>query len=433
VQKSHDFQLTDPVSVDSDLILVQTRDPTLRSLSNYELALRARKIEHTPEHLAYYLAREALYDVRFHEKWIKPARPHVQVVHYEDLLRSPEAIYRDFFARLNLETTQDEIDRILESLGTQPGKGIPFTPRKMETSKYFDKDLHRQFLGVLASEADNLGYEPWDDATPVEGVVGPIYRALRARRRGEYAEVIVALESLEIAKMWRGVRRLKAEALAHTSGPGAGRGILKNLLKKDPDFLPGYLALATAYSKSGEKEQYRATIQAAIDNTGDITRIRRYLSQRKDIELLESLPEAGETPNDATVSPQEVLAAFRWLVGREPKPERLAVLHSRCRRRDAIRAVILRSHDFKGFFERHADLPIEKWRRKGASAEPVSADDVREGFWIILGREADDEAVASHLHLRSRNELRYELLTSAEFRSSFAQLKDEETSSDDGD
>jgi tetratricopeptide (TPR) repeat protein len=418
MQKSHDNELADPVFVDNDLVLVQTREPSLRSLSNYELDLRVHNISHTPEYLAFYLAREAHYDVRFYRKWIAPAHPHVHLFYYEDLVRSPTDLFRGLFHRLDLEVTDAKMERILDSLGTHSGdRSASFAARKFETSRYFDKELFGQFAAVLTREVNYLGYTPWTDSGRTEGVVTAIYRAFCARQEGQFAEVIEALDAVGDRQVWAAVSRIRAEALFRTKRRAEGLATLERLAQDHPNYLDGHLALASAYRGAGEMDRYRATISAILENGGDVEKIRRFLADKEDEDLLESLPTLGSATTEPSrgVIREDVIAAFRWILGREPESEQVVASHQSCRSRDALRRAILASKEFRESFERYADVPFAKWPG-AATIELLSETDVCEAFLFILGREAEVGAITSHLKLRSRKQLRHALLSSKEFR-----------------
>src|SRR5262249_59362059 len=70
MQKSHDFDFDDPISVAGTYRVVQYRNPVPRSLSNYELHLR-NGAQDNVRTFRNFLVNEAWYFHKFYAKWIK--------------------------------------------------------------------------------------------------------------------------------------------------------------------------------------------------------------------------------------------------------------------------------------------------------------------------------------------------------------------------
>jgi len=416
MQKSHDMNAADPLPNGVDVILIQTREPTLRSLSNYELDLRFHNLAHSSPYLQYFLATEAFYNVRFYHKWIKPGYANALLLRYEDLLLAPSDSLARLLRHLGIEISDVDLAAGVREVRFSSADRSSFSLRKMETSRFFDPDIFREFLSLLSRDANYLDYPPWSEASKSTGTIGAIYQALRAAHERNFPAVLAAVGPiLHPQDVWPAVWQLYAEALLGIGEQKIGRRMLEKLLRIHPEYLDGYLALATIERNRGDLEAARTLVRTGVERTGNVIRAREFLTYDWPDEALRAwLPSVAET-----VSREDVIAAFRWILGREPESEDVITAHLRCLGAQDLRLTLLRSDEFRKFF---AGLHQTGPRERSRSEPPMllSAELVGEAFRWILGREPESATViAAHQKARSPEELRYVLLNSEEFRRFF--------------
>lgn len=417
MQKSHDMKAEDPLPNGVDVILIQMREPTLRSLSNYELDLRFHNLAHSTAYLQYFLATEALYDVRFYHKWIKRKHDKAWLLRYEDLLLNPNDSLARLLKRLEIEIAEDDLAAGVGEVRFSSADRSSFPLRKMETSRFFEPGIFREFLSLLCHEANYIDYPPWSEPAESTGTIGAIYQALRASHERNFPAVLAALGPiLHPQAVWPAVWQLYAEALFGIGEPKIGRIMLEKLLRIHPEYLDGYLALATIERNHGNLQAARALIRTGVERTGNVIRAREFLTYDWPDEALRAwLPSVIET-----VSREDVVAAFRWILGREPESENVIAAHLRCLGAQDLRLTLLRSDEFRQFFSRFRQTRLRN-ESQLQSQIPVSAELVREAFRWILGREPESAAViAAHQQARSPEELRNILLNSQEFQKFFS-------------
>ena len=416
MQKSHDMNAADPLPKDVDLILIQTREPTLRSLSNYELDLRFHNLAHSPPYLQYFLATEAFYDVRFYQKWIKPERENALLLRYEDLLLAPSDSLACLLKRLEIEITEDDLAAGVREVRFSSTDRSSFTLRKMETSRFFEQSIFLEFLSLLSHEANYLDYPPWSVPAKSAGTIGAIYQALRAAHERNFPAVLAAVGPiLHPEAVWPGVWQLYAEALLGIGEHKIGYRMLEKLLRIHPEYLDGYLALATIERNRGNLEAARTLVRTGVERTGNVIRAREFLTYNWPDEALRAwVPNVAET-----VSRDDVIAAFRWILGRDPESEDVITAHLRCLGAQDLRLTLLRSNEFRKFFVGLRQTGSSE-RSRSEPSMLLSAELVREAFRWVLGREPESATViAAHQKARSPEELRYILLNSEEFRRFF--------------
>ncbi len=411
LQKSHDSSLRDPIPDGVDLTLVQFREPTMRSLSNYELDLRYHKMAHSTAYLQYFLAIEAFYNVGFAEKWLRPNRSGTLLLRYETLLADPRDCLAQLFARLELDVSAAELTCGAEQIRISSADRTAFTTRKLETSKYYDPVLYREFASIVQHDADYLGYPPWAAADCASGGVSAIYRTLRAMQRKDFAGAVAAIQTIAgQPDLWLAVRQLHADALCGAGQNEAGYAVLEKLIADAPWFLDAYLSLAGFERSRGNDEAAREAIRAGVARTGNLVRAREFVTiDWPDAALLAEFAK----PLDG-VTRDDVIAAYRWLLGREPETEAAITGHLRCPDAAELRREFLRANEFR---EKYRQILGSTPVPRSLGGEPLPDSALREAFRWILGRDPGSAAVMPSA--QSDDELRNILLNSTEFQQQF--------------
>lgn len=147
-QKSHDFDLTDPVGA-ADLNLVQIREPIGRLFSNFELHVKNNPKHDTKAYFRQFALRDYYYYVAFWQKWVANTQHQPFVITYEDLKETPvEAVTQLLKATGN---TVDEI-RIRAAVQEQKasrGGQAKYVPRDIRQHKYYDGEWVEEYSNKL--------------------------------------------------------------------------------------------------------------------------------------------------------------------------------------------------------------------------------------------------------------------------------------------
>lgn len=173
-QKSHDFDLSVPEHPNADIVVVQYRQSIDRAVSNYELDLKNRRLEHSRRYLKFWLALEAHYIVRFTKKWINKKAAGRLLLRYEDLTSAPVECLEDVLRKAGC--------RRALSLRAPPIKAL----RRACDSPFYEADLFGQFAFILARCACYVGHGGQTTAEISRGDVITIYSAWRAYKSGRF-------------------------------------------------------------------------------------------------------------------------------------------------------------------------------------------------------------------------------------------------------
>lgn len=158
LQKSHDFDLMDPIDVPGSHRLVQYRSPIPRTLSNYELYLNSG-YEDNIRNFRNFLVSEAVYFRRFYRKWIESRDNRFFFLSYEQLTGDPLGAISSFLRHVGCAVeTRTLSDGVSKSIGIRGRENVPY--RRVEVYE------HRYAAHpVLANFEDNIlknchGYFP---------------------------------------------------------------------------------------------------------------------------------------------------------------------------------------------------------------------------------------------------------------------------------
>ncbi len=415
LQKSHDYQLLDPVPRAVDLILVQIREPTLRALSKYENDLQSRGGAHSIEYLQLWLAEEALYVVDFWRKWVASEMERRLVLRFEHILAAPRESLGAILSAIGLVLEDGDVARAVEKVKVSPEEHLTETKARMlETSPYFSRPCFVEFMNIVAQEIDYMGYPTWQERKPPTGPVTTIYRAKRALAEQNYDEALSLLGPLvAIHKVRTEIRAMLGVALLGAGREAEGRRALEVLLQLEPEFFDGYAILAKHAYEAGAIVEGRGYLREATARLGGVAQARDFLQRQKfDPDFLREMPAEAALH----VPRESVIGGFRWILGRRPESDAVIEDHRHLPDDDALRLALLRSQEFKEFFERfetgHETPPV--------AAEPpvhVSRDDVLSALRWLLGRPLQSkEEIDGLLTSESDAELRLRLVGTDEFK-----------------
>lgn len=177
IQKSHDFDLTDPTDVPGLTCVVLHRDPVMAVLSDREYLARMEGEARADDadEFRVWLGRKAAHFRRFWDKWLARADRGWVVIDYADLLQDPVAAAQRVMTAAGISV---EADRLHEAVGAVSGSiadfpkvapPIPFEARVMTRSRYFDPELMSVYESMLLDTIDGL--EP-TGALPRVGTTG---------------------------------------------------------------------------------------------------------------------------------------------------------------------------------------------------------------------------------------------------------------------
>ena len=154
--------------------------------------------------------------------------------------------------------------------------------------------------------------------------------------------------------------------------------------------------------------------EAARRGGGDF--VRNFL---RDPRIDPDLAVEFEAPEEPPLGRAAVIGGYNWLLGREPESEDVIEQHRQLEDFETLRDVLLRSEEFKTFFE---------CRRSGHAAADSELDDgralSREDMlaarrWILGRAPRSSQEAGERLALGSRSAIRMRLVGSDEFTTSY--------------
>ena len=361
MQKSHDHDLTDPSDPGLDGLLIQVREPVARALSNYELDLRTVGPPHSPEYMRFWLGLEAAYTVGFIEKWCATPDPRAFLLKYEDLLSDPVTYYLRLFERFGLPMRAFDAEKVIAAQSLSSGDKKPFKEREIRSSPHFDQESMADFQRIIARSAAKLDYVPHAELGRAAGRSRAVALAFEAKQRmlqGRPKEALVALDgylTLQDAHVFG--RRLRAGLLAGLGDLDAAEADLQAVIAAEPGHARAYLDLAELQRKRGSQTAARLTLEQCLERARDPARAGE--------QVLQAFSEPALTAAARAVAPkppvtrEDVVAAFRFILGRAPEDDRVVESHQRVGSAAELRDILLRSPEF-----------AEKYRKLIASAAP---------------------------------------------------------------
>jgi len=353
MQKTHDHNLSDPVSGGFDGVLVQVREPVARALSNYELDLASVGAPHSLAYQRFWLGLEAAYTDGFIRKWCGADRQSL-VLKYEELIADPVTYYRRIFDHYQLQPALFDETKVTSAQSVSSADKKPFKERDIRTSKYFDAASMSEFQALVAPAAALLGYAPHAHLTH-SGESQAVALACEAKRRlfaRDQAGALAALDRyLALPDAHVFARKLRAHILISLGDLRGAEAELAAVIAAEPSHPRAYLDLAEMLTKRGDAAGARRILEQALANAGDAGRAAEWiLASVTDPEVVALAKTLAPKP---PVSREDVVAAFRFILGREPEGEGVLEAHQRVASPSELRSILLRSTEFA---EKYAKL-----------------------------------------------------------------------------
>jgi len=358
MQKSHDHELADPADPAFDGLLIQVREPVARALSNYELDLRTVGPPHSIEYMRFWLGLEAAYTVGFIDKWCANPDPRSFILKYEDLLADPVTYYRRLFERFGLPIASFDAEAVAAAQSRSSADGKPFRERDLRASPQFDAESLADFQRIVARSAALLGYAPHAELLRAAGRSRAVALAFEAKQRlfqGRREEALGALESY-LAQPDAHIfgRRLRAGVLLAQGDLAGAEADLNAVIAGEPGHARAYVDLADLQRKRGDVQAAKLTLDRCLEQARDTIRASEIiLAHFSDPALVAAARSLAPKP---PVTREDVLAAFRFILGREPEDEQVIEAHQRVGSAAELREILLRSPEF-----------ADKYRRLGES------------------------------------------------------------------
>ena len=347
MQKSHDHNLTDPIAAAFNGVLVQVREPEARALSNYELDLATVGPPHSNAYQRYWLGMEAAYTTGFIRKWCTSGDDRFLTLHYEELVADPVSYYRRIFTRFGLPSRYFDESKIALAQSVSSGNKKPFRERDIRASAHFDPDNLSDFQRLVVRAAAGLGYQ----ANPqlMRGGTSPAV-ALIAEARQRMIEkdsdgALVALESyLMLADAHVFGRRLRAQILLSQGKPEAAETELQAVIAGEAGHPRAYIDLAELQAQRGQPAAVQATLERCLANALDPGRASEWILAAFTDPAVTALAR-GHAARPA-VTREDVVAAFRFILGRDPEEDRVIEAHQNVASATELRDILLRSTEF---------------------------------------------------------------------------------------
>lgn len=366
MQKSHDHDLTDPADPAFDGLLVQVREPVARALSNYELDLRTVGPAHSIAYMRYWLGLEAAYTVGFMEKWCARPDPRSFILKYEDLLTDPVTYYRRLFERVGLPMDVFDAETVVAAQSMSSGDKKPFKERDIRGSTYFDPDTFGDFHRLVATSAAKIGYEPRTDLMRSPGrsrAVGLAFEAKQRLFQGKPREALAAIDAyLTLPDSHVFGRMLRAHLLRLEGRLDDAMADLEVVVAAEPNHPRAYVDIARLRQRQGDLAGAKATLDTCLALARDPERAARLILRNFTDPVL--IADAANVKPKPAVTREDVLAAFRFILGRDPEDDTVIDAHQRVGGRDELRDILLRSPEFADKYRRL--LEVQQPRRGGA-------------------------------------------------------------------
>ncbi|HYZ31594.1 MAG TPA: tetratricopeptide repeat protein [Crenalkalicoccus sp.] len=347
MQKSHDHNLTDPADVTFDGVLVQVREPVARALSNYELDLATVGPPHSPAYQRFWLGLEAAYTIGFIRKWCAKPDRRTLILKYEELLADPVTYYRAIFDRFELPAKLFDESKVAATQSVSSADKRPFKERDIRQSTYFDADGLSDFQRLVVKDSTALGYQPNVQLTK-GGKSAAVALACEAQQRlfqKDQEGAIAALgQYLALPDAHAFGRRLRAQLLLAKGETAQAEADLRAVIAAEPGHPRAWLDLAELQRRAGQAEAARATLEDCLAEARDPGRASEWiLGAFTDPEVVALARAHAPKP---PVSREDVVAAFRFILGREPEGERVIESHQNVGSAAELRSILLRSTEF---------------------------------------------------------------------------------------
>lgn len=195
MQKSHDFEFKDPLVVPGTHRVVQYRSPVPRALSNYELHLK-NGAEDTLRNFRDFLVLEALYFVRFYNKWLANRSTENFILNYEELTGDPLKATLDFFTYIAMSIDLGKVaEGVARSVGLRGREKTAFVQADVYSHRYANRPVLANFEDLVIRNCP--GYYPlryFSAADSSKSLIGLLFGAFKAINEGDRATAISLAE-----------------------------------------------------------------------------------------------------------------------------------------------------------------------------------------------------------------------------------------------
>jgi hypothetical protein len=168
-QKSHDRDFKVPRGIEGALYLVQYRHPVPEALSDFELEVRDgfgrtfTAYRQSKEHYVEWLAEKAIYYRKFHDKWMRSRTADTVYLDYEELSTRTADLLRPIILWGKGEVDENRLGAVVEKasgtrVGRLPSAPETFTPRVVEDSPHFDRELLGAFEDFVLERCPAFGF-----------------------------------------------------------------------------------------------------------------------------------------------------------------------------------------------------------------------------------------------------------------------------------
>lgn len=356
LQKSHDHNLRDPSGsqLGDTIVQIQVREPVARALSNYELDLNSNNIVHSYAYMSYWLGSEAAYTCGFIDKWCSYTENRPKIFYYEDMINNPSGYFRAILSDQGLPVdilSQKFLSRQLKI--NSDGKSL-FKKRDITSSKYYDDKLLSDFHYLVAEKSRKLGYHRPDGVGRgnVNEEMMLIFHAKTFIFSEKYEEALSLLKRYAVLSNAHVASKvLEADVLIRMGKLADAEIILDSALKKDSQFTAAYISLAHLALLRGRPEEAILMLETCLSNAVEPAKsyknIRAVLGNNS---ALSNFFERRAAPT--TITQQDVVLAFRFILGREPEDQASILAHLNADSLAALRRSLLLSAEFQDAYGR---------------------------------------------------------------------------------
>jgi hypothetical protein len=350
MQKSHDHGLRDPIASEFDGYVIQVREPISRAVSNYELNLRTLGFNHSRSYQRFWLGMEAYYVVHFIKKWCRPSA-RTLILKYEQLVEDPVAYFESFFRHFGLPLEMIDAELIGKTQDVFAGSKRIFSKRNAEKSEYYDRELFTEFGEILRCASMALGYDvrPMPAGEHAPNSIQPLFVTQERRANGDVEGALTALDSYLadpeahlFGRLWRG------EMLASIGRDREAVAEFQEVIQAIPSDPRAYIPLAKFALSHGDPPQARKVIASCLDAAQD--------KRGAALLIIDHFGDGDLTASayrhlGPQLSREEVITAFKFILGRKPETEDVIASHRNIVSLEKLREVLLSSNEFSKIYE----------------------------------------------------------------------------------
>lgn len=369
LQKTHDHALKDPLDPAADGLLIQVREPVARALSKYELDLATTGVPHSPSYLRYAMGLEAAYTVGFIRKWCLAPPAQAHLLRYEALVEDPVAAFRGVFDRFGLPASMFDEATVRRAQALRSGdQDQPFRPRAIRQSPHYDPAILGEFQAIVAADAAAIGYRPdpglarrkgRGDAAP--GALTLAFTARAAMLGDDRSGALEAFDRyLALPDAHVLARRHRARLLRQQGDVEAAEAELRIVTEAMPRHAPAWIDLARSQRQRGATTEAVGTLEDCLAASANPVHAAQAILRAFDHPALVAGAQALRPSFPPTR--EDVVHAFRFILGREPESEAVIEAHRNIPTMAALRETLLRSLEFGQKFSKLllGDVPAEE-------------------------------------------------------------------------